>query len=281
MNGGSRQNRMQASQGKNQKDEIQLSNHELWYLLTQLPPSTVIGFRNPMLGMLTEDMFPLAQEAASTLLDRQIVYLDAGSRIAIREDVRGLLQTLASPEHTFLAGNRLEGQPKAKVQAFNFEGSRIVLLEELPNGDYLVKNIKSRAEVLSLLNAPFADKVYWAPDSGSLSLSRNAMLEMQGCIESGDPVASRKCLEQAVGDDLSREHFWRTFQSPQIRVSLIGFLDRRDLKQKRVDGFTVLADDHYVWILDILDDDQGNARLSKITLKELNSKIDRMIRSVE
>lgn len=255
---------------------VELSNYELWYLLSLETPTTVIGFRNPVIGMLTEDMFPIIQEVSFSLYDHGVIIVDGNSQITIKEPLAKLLHCIATPTTTLLLAYRQNDNQKENIKSFHFDGNQVVLLEEMNNGSYRIKGFENSDELKTLLSEPFLDKIFWAPDTGSLYFSRDAMTEMQKAIEDGSVKDAKEYLEQATGDEPSKVDFWNTVQSPMIRYSLVGFMDRNDFHKSNVNGFSVIADEHYVWLLE-LTDDEGQACASKVTLKDLNKKIGSLL----
>lgn len=258
------------------ENKLNFSNYEFWYLCSLMSPGVVIGFRNPMTGLLTEDMFPLIQEASSSLYDKDVIQVDTNSQIAIKEPTASLIRTISTPHTTILLTYRLNGNQKENIKSLHFDGRRVVLLEELEGDTYRIEDIDNKEDLISQLSQPFLDKIFWAPDTGNLNFPQSAMTNMQKGIENGDLAKAKENLEQVTGDEQSMLHFWETVQDPMIRYSLVGFINRNDPQKSNVNGFSILAGEHYIWLLEIIDE-ENSARVSKITLKELKKKIDALI----
>lgn len=254
-----------------------LSKHELWYILSLGSSGTVIGFRNPVIGMLTEDMFPLVQEASFSLLDRDLIYADSNNSIKIKDGLDRLIIALTEPHDTILVAFRLNNDQRERVRSFNFKGKYIVLLEELVDGSYLFREIESKDDLLSLVAEPFSDKVYWSPDTDPFYLPQDKITLIQQLADVSKINEVKIHLESAKGDEQSKAHFLETLQNPTVRYSLISFMDRNNPQKNNVDGFSIISGEHYVWILEIVDEAEKIVRISKITLKDLNKKFSSMI----
>lgn len=254
------------------KITFNFTRYELWYLISLVPPTTVIGFRNPTAGMLVEDMFPLIQEASFSLLDNGFIYADSNNQLRVRDELGSLVHALAAPQHTYLIAFRLNNDQKELVRSFNFEGKHRVLLEELVDGSYLLQEIESNDHLLFLVTEPFSDKVFWAPDTESLYFSQKEIEEIQRLADAKNMDEVKAALEVAKGDEQSKTHLLETLQAPRIRYSFIRFMDRDNLQRNNIDGFAILAGEHYVWILEIIDEAKKLVQVSKITLKDLNKK---------
>lgn len=257
--------------------QVQFSKYELWFLLSQVAPTTIMGFRNPMLGMLTEDIFPLIQEASFSLLDKGLIYTDSNNQLKIRDEIGSLIHTLVAPQHTWLTAFRLNYDQKELVRSFNFKGTHMVLLEEIIDGSYLLQEIESKDRLFSLITEPFSDKVFWAPDTEPLYFSQNEIEEIQRLSDAKNMDEVKAALEATKGDEQSKTHLLETLQAPRVRYSYIRFMDRDNPQKNNIDGFAILAGEHYVWILEIIDEAKKLVRVSKITLKDLNKKFTSLI----
>lgn len=256
------------------KTTFKLTSYELWYLISLVSPATVIGFRNPMTGMLVEDMFPLVQEASFSLLDKDLIYADSSNQIKIKDDIGHLINVITKPQHTYLIALRINHDQKEMVRSFNFQEKHAVLLEELADSYYSLHEIESKDDLLSRATDPFLDKVFWAPDTDPLYFSQEEIATIQQLADRSETIEIQKHVETAKGDERSKIHLLETLQRPLVRYSCIRFSDRNDPKKNAVDGFSVLAGEHYVWILEIIDETENTVRVSKITLKDLNKKTE-------
>lgn len=248
------------------------TEYEIWYLISLMPQATVIGFRNPTTGMLVEDMFPIIQEASFSLLDKDFIYADSNNELKIRDDLGSLIRTLVAPQHTWLIAFRRDSNQRELVRSFNFDMNRAVLLEELDEGSYFLQEIESKDRLLFLSAEPFSDKVFWAPDTEPLYCSQSKAEEFQRLADVKEMEEVKKVLENVQGDELSKTHLVETLQTPKVKYSYIRFMDRDNSQRGSVDGFAVLAGEHYVWILEIVDEAKKLVRISKTELKDLNKK---------
>lgn len=256
---------------------IQLSKYEIWFLLSLIAPSTVIGFRNPTTGVLVEDMFPLIQEASFSLLDKDLIYVDSNNQIKIKDDLGLLIHVLTAPKHSILVAFRLNNYKKEMVRSFNFGENCSALLEELVDSSYLLQEIESKDSLLSKITEPFSDKVFWSPDTDALLFSEEEITLMQKSFEASNVEEAKVHLETARGEVQSKLHLFETLQNPNIRFSLIGFIDRNNPKKNYVNGFSIIAGERYLWLLEIIDEAEKIVCVSKITMKGLNKKISTII----
>lgn len=251
----------------------EFSDFELWYLFSLMSPSAVIGFRNPVAGMLLEDMFPIVQEVSYSLLDRDLIYVDVvGGEIRIRDPLSLFIKAVAAPQHTILLGHKLEDSEKEKIRSINFRNNNIIVLDEHVNGLFRLDVVASN-DVLSSILEPFVDRVFWAPDSDRFLIPQDDLVLIHDRVKAGAIDQAEAVLLSTTGDDRSKKHFLDTVQRAPVRFSLVAFLDRDKPRSKRVDGFSIVAGEQYIWLMEIVDEEQKVVSVSKISLKDLNKKI--------
>ncbi len=256
---------------------FQLSAYELWVLLSRGQSRTVIGYRNPMSGLLTDDAFPLVQEATQSLLDKDLIEFDSEANVKLKGVLTNIVGTFASPRHTLLIAFRLNGSNIETVRSININGAQSVLLQELPDGNYLMQEVGDKNDMISIIAEPFSKKVFWAPDTDPLLVAQDDMVQIQVSLAAGDVNSAKRLVEKSEGDDESKLHLLKSLQAPKVNYTLIGYIDRDNPQMNRVDGFTIIADDHYIWLIEIVDDAKKISRVSKITMKSLSRKIAAMI----
>lgn len=255
---------------------MQFSKYELWFLLTQMHPVALIGFRNPMAGVLTEDMFPIAQEASFSLLDKDLIYAEEG-KIKMRDDIAKMVSSIAAPIHTILIGQRIGDTPKETTRSINFNGSQIALLEELVTGNYIIKIVDTKEDLMDLLIEAFSSSIFWSPDTDSLTVPQDKIVFMQNLNREISHKEAEEIMRAMEGDEQSKKHLVETLQSPKIRYSFVMFAYRNDSRKNSVQGFSVTAGERYIWMMEIADEAKKNVSVSKTTIKEINKKINMLI----
>lgn len=251
---------------------LRLSSYELWYLLSLMPPVTVIGLHNPVAGMLVEDIFPLVQEASYSLLDRDLIHVDAEMHVSVKHPLSEAIQTLASAHHTLLVGHKLQGESIETTRTFNFDNNNVVLLEESVDETCRIE-VVHRDDILPVVTEVFVDRVFWAPDTDSLMMDHDTLVRMQEAIGTGKLDQLEGFLQSIDGDGQSKDHFLDTLQNAIIRFSFVAFFDRDKPGNRRVDGFSIVAGKQYIWLMEIVDEEKKVVSVSKISLKDLNKKI--------
>jgi hypothetical protein len=242
-------------------------------LLAKISPCSVIGFQNPMIGILNEDIFPLVQESTLSLVDKDLIQVDGNNLIQIAEPLNSYINTISAPITTVLVGLRLKNNKNQTVQSYQFSGHEIILLDVISDFEYRISKLTSKEELVSRICAPFTANIFWAPDSKDLYFTQSLWEMIQHNLEIGHLGKAKELLDSTDGDTESKSHLFNTLKTPMINFSFVGFFNRNDASQKYVDGFAVICDDRYVWILEMVDEKKQIVKIAKTTLSEINRKI--------
>jgi len=257
----------------NESQVINLSEFELFSLLSHVSPSTVIGFQNPVSGRSTEDVFPLIQEATFSLVDKDLITFNSDNQIKIEGRLECFIRTISDPQHTILVAFRQNGSKENIIRSFHFCSPLAISLARIDDITYALEEIKEKDEIISYALQPFNSKMFWAPGTEPLYFSQASVTAMQQALENNAMEEAQKHLASAEGDEQARTHLWTTLQNTLINFSFITFYDRKDASRKYVDGLSIIADDRYIWVFEICDGKKSRVSASKITLKTLREKI--------
>jgi hypothetical protein len=253
--------------------EYYLSKYEIWFLISQYPFISIIGFKNPVEGYLIEDLFPLIQEASFSLLDKGFIYIDQDHKIKLNEDIKRLLEVIATAEHTLLIAYKIGLDKKEIIRSFNFHGNIIVALKENDEDSYLLCEVNSKDDLVSIVIEPFLNKIFWSPDTEHFLISESNLTLVHRAMEKSYLDEAKTLLDKANGDKQSKTDFFETLQSPSVRFSLLEFKRWKDPQKNQINGFSVLTDERYIWFLELVDLIEKSVKVSKITIKELKKKI--------
>lgn len=258
----------------NKNSQFYLSKYEIWYLLSQNPSISIIGFKNPIEGYLAEDIFPLIQEASYSLHKKDLIYIDQNHKIKITDDLDHMLQVAISSVHTLLVAYKNNFDKKETIRSFNFCGTDVVLLQEDVKGSYLLLKIEANEDLSSIVSEPFLEKMFWAPDSDPFQISEADITLVHRAMEKSNFDEAKAILSKAIGGESSKTHFFETLQSPDVRFSLLELRNWNNPQTNQINGFSVISDNRYIWLLDLVDIADKTVKVSKITTKELKKRID-------
>lgn len=259
------------------KSEFVLSSYELWYLLSLNSPATVIGFKNPMLGMLKDDLFPLIQETSMLLMDKDIIYVDSNNQIAINKPYSVLVSALTNAHSSILVGYRKQGTRQDLTKSFNLSNDNAVFLDETPDGSsYRLQTVRSKSELLDLIFLPFNDMMFWGPDTEAIYYSQDNLSKVYNLLDMKDFEGVESLLAEIDGDKRSVTNFLETLRKIKIKFSFVNFINRNDPQHGDVIGFSVIGGEQYIWLLEIIDKN-GLTRISKTTLKDVKNKANSLI----
>ena len=108
---------------------IDLTRTELWFLFEQLAPAALVGFKNPYLGWLADEVELDQKTTLSSLLIRDLVRMIADDEIALEESVAELVGVCAHADHSLIVKWR-HGEKELQSHA-HFGNALIVEVTEV------------------------------------------------------------------------------------------------------------------------------------------------------
>lgn len=262
------------------ENQLILTDTELWFLLSKISPVTVIGFRNPMIGLLFKEISVIASTALSALSEKELITVNSQGQVVMNQQLNGYIDCLAHPVYSYLLSYRVEGSSHETIRSFHYSSKKAILLEELPNDAYLIKQIETKQSMIAMILEPFLDRVFWAPDSDPFHIGQDKLLAIQAAVAKGDTKTAKHKFEGVTGDKLAKQHLIGAFQNPKVNLSFVGFLNRNETKWATVDGFAIIADERYIWLMEIVDEKRNTICVSKASTRDLENKVNLKISGI-
>lgn len=262
------------------ENQIVLTNNELWFLLSKISPVTVIGFRNPMTGLLFEEISPIALAVLSSLSENKLITVNSQGQVVMNQQLHWYIDCLAHPVYSYLLSYRVEGSSHETIRSFHYSSKKAILLEELPNDEYIIKKIETKQSMIAMILEPFLNRVFWAPDSDPFHIGQEKLQAIQAAMAKGDTKTAKQKIEGVTGDKLAKQHLIGAFQNPKINLSFVCFLNRNETKWATVDGFAIIADERYIWLMEIVDEKRNTICVSKASTSDLENKVNLKISGI-
>lgn len=255
------------------------SKHELWYLISQKPPASVIGFQNPMIGLLANEIVDITEASIQSLTKKQFVSFN-NDHLKINSCLDDLLSIIISPKHSLLFGYKENGSTQVKVLTFHFGIEQTVLLKQEGDDLYTINPIPSEQHIISMITN-FLLNVFWSPDSAPIFLDESFMEILFNLISAGRIEDAKNQLMLVEGEQNTKVHLLETLQDNVTSLSLVGFYQRNEIEHGYVDGLSIIAGNRYLWLFELVDEKRKIVRASKVSLRELKNKIELKIPHME
>lgn len=258
---------------KSMLNQEKFTEEELWFLFTILSPGAIIGFRNPMLGLVANEIQDRTQVAIKSLLEKQVISFN-NDFLEINSELRDSLIIVSSPTDSLLFGQEDYDSRQKKILSIHFSNQHAVLLEQQEGGLYSLQKVSSPKHILSLITDSLLLRIFWAPDSDSLYLKESCIKGIHEKLLKKNIEDARKQLMEVDGDSKTKIQLFEVLKSPKVSISLVGFYHRNDIQKGFVDGLTILVGERYLWLFELVDEKAKFVRASKVSLKELENRID-------
>jgi hypothetical protein len=239
---------------------------ELWFLLEQFTPATIVGIKNPYVGWLAEETELIQREALKSLVDRDLVRMIANDEIALEESVASLVDVCAHADHSLIT-NWWHCHNDRQSYAY-FADGLIVEIIEIEPGIYNLSSLENT----NALSQSLMDAIYSSASSSgeSFQLLLELLESTRSLCQEGKSAEAQKILEE--GSKLKSKEINRLLKALAATVANSSFVllaNRNSPDAQYVSGFAVLEGQDDLWVMQV--DEQNGKRM--VTFNPANANM--------
>lgn len=218
-----------------------LSTDELWFLLNQFGPGTVVGLKNPYPGWLIEEIEDQMRAAINRLLERGMATLTSPETMDVDDTLYGWVQTMAHPEHTLI----VTGSPERHIY---YGETGLVEHTTLNEGTHNLRAIVGQEELLEILNGPLAQQSQ-AQGGQPFEIEEDVLMTAGRCAGQGDHAGMQAALDGTNLPEGARTELATALLQPAGNVSFSIICFQNDPERQQVRGFGLLEGGGRLWIM--------------------------------
>lgn len=250
-------------------NSFQITNYELWLLLTTISPISIVGFQNPTVGMLMKDIRVAASQASKSLQAKKLITIGPEGDIIPSQELTGFLDLLHNADDSFLISTRIVSESVERVFSFHTKSNQVLFLIELENHDYCLQRVWPKSLCVTMTLVPFSPQSYSKTVEGRLIIGADELLEIQQAVKEGNHDIALSKLLKAHGEEKVKTRFFESLTATEINLSFIAFKERSNPRKASVDGFALIADKQVMWIMEVVDEDQNIVAIKSISRDDL------------
>lgn len=184
---------MANKQVENIEKTIELSSDELWFLLQQFNPATLLGMQNPHLGWLIEEIEDADHKALKSLVDRNLVRIASRDQIELDDMLATMIRTYAHPQHTLIV--QFQNSDGVNNQFYiHFSENLIVEHTEIKSGSHRLTAIKDRKALVNKLGEVLRSSSTTSSSGSKFNLSEQVLFEARSFASQGQTIEALACL---------------------------------------------------------------------------------------
>jgi hypothetical protein len=249
------------------KDTYIFTSEELWFLYNQFAPISIVGLKDPTIGLLANEIQELISSQREGLKSKGIIAVSKSSNIVINEHIAEWINLVVKSDHTILLIAQ-NGDSLEKVHSFHFSKNKIIKLEALEVNKYKMCEIKKAHEILVFLQDFFPTDSSYAQEE-PVVLASNTLNKIYSYLEKKQLQKTRNILEKKFTDPLQLERFMNTISDPTLRLSVIGFLSKDSSQLSATKGFSVLVSRNMIWLLQPTNKTYAHVQISLTSTENL------------
>ncbi len=256
---------------------VTLSRFELWFLFHLSGEGIVLGFKDPTIGMLTEEISEKIVATKRNLLKHEIISDNDHGEIKIQPEIKEILKSILTSQHSVIVHQRI-GNTNITTRTIFFNFQSIVVLENIIGDNYRLTKFKNITDVKSLIMEYINDIVYMNKYHCDFNIQVDDLEQIRIILSTPNHFSDALNMPNTLKKkDLNL--FRDTIQSQIYAASIIVYNNLQKHETKIPKGFSIIACDKYLWLLEIVDFKEKIARIYNVTKDQLANRIDLILPS--
>lgn len=262
-------------------ETLRLSQTELWFLLLQFGPGVVLGFKDPTQGLLAKEINELGNQCFNSLHQRNLVQGIYPNQLRMDPKVSELIKGIHRPLHTVVCAAQQEPTAPTIVCAYHYTVHSIILLQEIGARMYNVSKTRSWGAIRQFLIAPFKDELPNADQGAPYRVSIEKLDVLRNSLAHGDNNSAQILLKDSGLESEDLTALLSALKNSQLKMSLLVFYHRQDPERQITKGFSVLAHERRIWLLELVGTQSDVASIRTISRGKLVERIRNILPRME
>lgn len=258
------------------KECFQISSKQLWLLLAEYAPITVVGIENPYQGWLVEDIEADAEKNILALQEESLMIThNDDDSYELKPDLRLAIDLIAKPQTIVISLDSSSGQMGEQVYYYLNEQeairlshpSPLIQLDHIPNREALLDTF---LKDLPIPKAPFA--------ASAFSIPEDLLFQAFGYAIQANYQEALNLLDNIDLDEAARDELMEALQNRQANASFAILKSPTETEDQRISGFGVLAGGNRLWTIAPAHKPGKNIiEFSPITPEQLRINLDALL----
>lgn len=262
--------------GKREYLKSFVSDKELCYLLKSFSTTIVIGVKDLTHNLLEAELQTIRKIAEDDLKDKGILITEGQDQPQIASPLKEMLQTITHPVHAILVG--LHSNGNSQVHSFHYNPDMtLVHMATSDQEQYELSVLENRVALIDqILSFHTALPQYQQPFEPACLL-KDAIDQARAFSQSNQLGAAVELLISAGLEKNTAQAYTETIQSPVLTMPLLAYCNMNDQPHLHVKGFITESNNDHLWIIEIIDEDLAQVRLTHATRSMLKEKLDTIL----
>jgi hypothetical protein len=217
---------------------------EIWYIASQNAPCIIVGIEDPILGLTTQEIEKVGQDAYVSLKSKNLIIHKNGSDRFI-DDLLIISYAIAHPENSVIL--TIDTVPNAKqIRYFHYSNDLIVELNAINLSTYRVDIHTDKQVISQVINQSIENYPPLYQGSKTITIFSKDFDEFLTCIKSRDIEKALAFTNKPGEVDL---RFFQALSSPLTNISVAVHHSRNNPSCQFVSGFGLLIGEGSMWEL--------------------------------
>lgn len=254
-------------------NKFHFSNFDLWLLFSHLGPATVIGFKDPTRGMLSNEINQVRVKAYQNLLSKEFIQ-GPEYNFSIDETLLHLIKSIISPKKVIIVTSQSEKR-SVVVDNYYFSNNSIVNLMTSDLENFQI----SMSEIDKIFN-PLLDSISYLPEEADSSVYIISEQVIKDITEFNYDVIQKETFQSLKNSGLNEAsilEFHELLTQPHKSHSVIMFDNLYMKKLVTSRGFTILRNNSNICLLEPVDGKKNSVKMSWASKVGLSEKFKTLL----
>jgi len=253
-----------------------INQTDLWLLLDFFSPYIVIGFKDFTQSILEEELIEIRKIAFNDLKEKGILITDDQDQRLITSPLKEMLHTIAHPTHAIMVGAHSPGN--GRVHSFYYSADTNIVHMAACDGDqYELSVIENRAALIDLIMGLHLTMPQYQDPSEHFYLQKDIIDQARELTQTVHQAAAVEILTEAGLEKNVAEAYTETIKSSALTMPLLAYWNLNDPHHLQVKGFVTESSPEHLWIIDLMDEELEQARVTHATRSMLKNKLDTIL----
>jgi hypothetical protein len=253
-----------------------LHKDELFFLFNQFSPSIMVGFNDFTLNLLDKEIFEIFTTAITSLQSKGFLTIGDQDQLLIISPLKKMLETITHPVHAILIG--AHANEVSRVHSFHYSDvTTLVHMADCEDDHYELSVVQNREAMIDTILGFHTTSPQYQTPFEPFYLMKDTIDQARAFSKSGQKPAAIENLIAAGLEKKIAQAYTETIQSPTLIMPLLAYWHMNDPRHLQVKGFITESSPEHLWIIEIIDEDLEQVRVTHSTRSMLKSKLDTIL----
>ncbi len=228
---------------------IELTNDQLWLLMNQYAPISILGMKNPWEGILSEEISIKVDSAIQELSDRNLIRVISHNELDVDDLLLQMVEACAHPDILILFTKIKVDWSKPEVIYFQIKNGQIFSREEKTLSSQNLSLIQNKENLLKIFQSELPNNIDKPNNDCEFQITEDIFGKAADAYRNIKSLKSKSLLLDSGLNIEQLSLIEKTLMDIRANFN-IAIIHQFGIKENRyISGFSILAGGNHVWLI--------------------------------